>query len=160
MAQVQERPRQDEEDRFERTAKLLGGTRILKRKVKDGFDAHNLIVGGLPGKALTHLVDCLVVIKPSESLGKAVGISTRTLQRRKDDPDKPLDTERSGRTWKFAEILARATDVFGAQEEAEEWLEKPATGLNNEKPIDLLSTPAGLEMLESHLTRIEYGVYT
>ena len=28
------------------------------------------------------------------------------------------------------------------------------------KPIDLLSTPAGVESVEDHLTRLEYGVYT
>ena len=28
------------------------------------------------------------------------------------------------------------------------------------KPIDLLSTPAGVASVEDHLTRLEYGVYT
>ena len=86
-------------------------------------------------------------------------MSLRTLQRRKDAPDKPLSQEQSGRTWKFAEILAKATDVFGSQEEAEQWLERPAIGLDQRRPIDLLATPAGIELVEQYLTRLAYGVY-
>lgn len=32
--------------------------------------------------------------------------------------------------------------------------------LDQRKPIDLLSTPAGVESVEDHLTRLEYGIYT
>jgi hypothetical protein len=64
-----------------------------------------------------------------------------------------------GRAWKFAEILAKATDVLGTQAEAEQWLERPAIGLDQRRPIDLLGTPAGVELVEDYLERLEYGVY-
>jgi len=32
-------------------------------------------------------------------------------------------------------------------------------GLDQRRPIDLLSTPAGVDTLETYLTRIEYGTY-
>jgi putative toxin-antitoxin system antitoxin component (TIGR02293 family) len=73
---------------------------------------------------------------------------------------KLLSHEQSGRTWKLAEILAKATDVLGSREEAEQWLERPAMGLNQRRPIDLLATPAGVEMVETFLERLDYGVYT
>jgi hypothetical protein len=44
---------------------------------------------------------------------------------------------------KFAEILAKATEVFGSQEEAEQWLQRPATGLDQRRPIDLLTNACG-----------------
>jgi dihydroorotate dehydrogenase len=59
-----------------------------------------------------------------------------------------------------AEILAKATMVMGLQKEAEQWLERPAISLNNRRPIDLLTTPAGVELVEDILQRLEYGVYT
>jgi dihydroorotate dehydrogenase len=59
-----------------------------------------------------------------------------------------------------AEILAKATMVLGLQKEAEQWLERPAISLNNRRPIDLLTTPEGVELVEDMLQRIEYGVYT
>ena len=61
---------------------------------------------------------------------------------------------------KLVEILAKATAVLGSKEDAEQWLEKPAIGLDQRKPMDLLATPAGVEMVEDYLGRLEYGVYT
>ena len=57
-------------------------------------------------------------------------------------------------------ILARATALLGSRSEAERWLERPAIGLDRRRPIDLLSTTAGVELVENHLERLEYGVYT
>lgn len=144
---------------LQRVAALLGGTRILGRSLEDPLDAHEMLLRGLPGRALTHLIGCLVILRPSASLDKAVGMSVRTFQRRKERPEKPLSQEQSGRTWKFAEILAKATDVLGSQDEAEHWLERPAIGLDGRRPIELLATPAGVELVEQLLTRLEYGVY-
>ena len=145
-----------------RTVELLGGRRALRRSVRGRLEAHDLLREGLPGHALKHLVDHVTILRAPHhgSLEKAVGISLRTYQRRKDAPDKPLSPEQSGRAWKFAEILGRATALFGSQAEAEAWLERPAMALERRKPIDLLSTPAGVESVEEHLTRLEYGVYT
>jgi putative toxin-antitoxin system antitoxin component (TIGR02293 family) len=143
---------------LQKVADLLGGPRILSRRITSTLDAHELLLDGLPGSALTHFVSHLLFIK-TDSLEKAFGMSLRTFQRRKDAPNKPLSQEQSGRTWKFAEILAKATDVFGSQEEAEQWLERPAIGLDQRRPIDLLATPAGIELVEQYLTRLAYGVY-
>jgi putative toxin-antitoxin system antitoxin component (TIGR02293 family) len=142
-----------------RVADLLGGARVLRHPLTNSLDAHEMLLQGLPAKALSHLVDNLVILQRTTSLEKAVGMSLRTFQRRKDAPTKPLSQEQSGRTWKFAEILAKATAVFGSQEEAEQWLARPAIGLNQRRPIDLLATPAGVELVEDFLERLEHGVY-
>jgi putative toxin-antitoxin system antitoxin component (TIGR02293 family) len=143
---------------LERVADLLGGTRVFQRKLKGPLDAHEVLLEGLPGKALSTLVDNLKIQKAAV-FEKAIGMSLRTFQRRKGAPSKPLSQEQSGRIWKFAEILAKATAVLGSQEEAEKWLDRPALGLNQRRPIDLLATPAGVELIEDFLERLEYGVY-
>jgi putative toxin-antitoxin system antitoxin component (TIGR02293 family) len=58
-----------------------------------------------------------------------------------------------------AEILAKASAILGSQEDAEHWLRTPAIGLNRQRPIDLLATRAGAEMVENFLSQLEYGVY-
>ena len=63
------------------------------------------------------------------------------------------------RTRQLAEILVKATAVFGSQQEAKQWLERPAIGLDQRRPIDLLATPAGAKIVEDFLTRVEFGVY-
>jgi putative toxin-antitoxin system antitoxin component (TIGR02293 family) len=138
------------------TARLLGLPQL--RQLKSPLDVHDRIERGLPSGVLKRLIDHLVAIPQSDSL-EAIGMSLRTFQRLKDTP-KPLDPQQSARTWKFAEVLAKATEVFGSQEDAEQWLEQPAIALDQRRPIDLLKTPAGAEMVETLLERIEYGVYT
>lgn len=145
----------------DRTVELLGGRRTLHRIIRSPLDTHDLLLAGLPVRALDHLISGLHFLRHSDqTMELAVGISSRTYYRRKKNADdKPLSREQSGRVWKFAEILARATDLFGSQQAAERWLEEPAIGLDQRRPIDLLSTPAGVDTLETHLSRIEYGVY-
>lgn len=76
-----------------------------------------------------------------------------------ETPASPLNPEQSGRTWKFAENLAKAIAVLGSQDEAEQWLVRPAMGLEQRRPIDLLATPAGVKLVEEFLERLDYGVY-
>jgi putative toxin-antitoxin system antitoxin component (TIGR02293 family) len=156
---IRREPQTIEAEELQRVANLLGGSRVLRRRLSNSLDAHEMLLQGLPAKALSHLVDHLVIIKRTASFEKAVGMSLRTFQRRKEAPAKPLSQEQSGRTWKFAEILAKATALLGSQEEAEQWLERPAMGLDRHRPIDLLATPAGVELVEDFLQRLEYGVY-
>ena len=144
---------------IERVAALLGGPRVLRRRIRTALDAHEMLLQGLPGKALSRLVEGLTALRMDSSLEKALGLSLRTFQRRREAPAMPLSTEQSGRVWRFAGILAKATAVFGTQAEAEAWLERPAIGLNRRRPIELLETPAGIELVETYLTQIEYGVY-
>ena len=92
-----------------------------------------------------------------ELLGGRAGL--RTLQRRRAEPGKRLSVEQSGQLWIFAEVLARAETVFGSRNEAEAWLERPAIGLDQRRPIELLATRIGARMVEDHLGRLEYGVY-
>jgi putative toxin-antitoxin system antitoxin component (TIGR02293 family) len=149
----------DEAEALRRVAALLGGARVLRRPLRDPLDAHELLLRGLPAKALTCLIGNLRVIRGAASLDKVLGMSLRTFQRRRDEPASLLTPEQSGRAWKFAEILAKATAIFGSQEDAERWIERPATGLNQRRPIDLMATPAGVALVEDFLERLEYGVY-
>jgi len=144
---------------LQRVTDLLGGKQVFKLAVKEPLDAHDILQRGLPGSALVHLIDTLTFLPKATSLEKGVGMSLRTFQRT-EAGSRTLSPEHSGRAWKFAEILATATAILGSQSEAEQWLEKPALGLDNRRPIDLLSTPAGIEMVETFLGRLEYGVYT
>ena len=49
-------------------AALLGGVRVLKHDVQDPLDAHDMILHGMPARALTHLIGALQFIQPTTSL--------------------------------------------------------------------------------------------
>ncbi len=143
-----------------RTYALLGGKDTIRRPVRNSLEAHDILMKGLPSSALLHLAKEVAILATETTLDKAIGISKRTLQRRrKDVRDTILNVEQSNRVWKFAEILGRASEIFGSKAAAEAWMSQPAIGLDQRRPIDLLATTAGVEALEDYLTRIEYGVY-
>lgn len=143
-----------------RTYALLGGRETIRTPVRTSLEAHDLLMGGLPSQALLHLTKEVAFLNTEINLDKAIGISVRTLQRRKNDGSASvLSVEQSNRTWKFAEILGRTTEIFGSKQDAEAWMNSPAIGLDQRRPIDLLATAVGVEAVEDYLTRIEYGVY-
>ena len=145
---------------IQRAAALLGGARVLRHRLHGAIEVHEALSRGLPRSALTHLIGQVAVLRDPAGLERAVGVSQRTAQRFKLAPDKKLSPEQSGRAWKFAEILAKATEVLGSQEDAEDWLKRPAMALDQRRPLDLLASPAGAQLVEDLLIRMKYGVYT
>lgn len=61
----------------------------------------------------------------------------RPRQRKSADRSKRLNRGQSGRPWKFAEALTRATDILGSQKRAEDWLVGPAMALDIRTPLEL-----------------------
>lgn len=154
-----ERPHSEAAE-VEHVGELLGGSRVLRHRLARPLDVHEFLDQGLPRAALTHLYERFRLLHRQEIFERALGMSLRTFQRLKLTPRKPLSREQSGRTWQLAEILAKAIEVFGSQDEAEAWLERPAIALEQRRPIDLLATPPGVKLVEDLLGRIEHGVYT
>jgi putative toxin-antitoxin system antitoxin component (TIGR02293 family) len=148
-----------EEQKFAVISELLGGNKIFPRghTPKTYLEAHEALVRGLPGASIGYLVDHLEHLEWA-ALEKPIAMSLRTFQRVKHEK-KLLDPDRSSRIWKFAEVLAKATWVFGTRHKAEQWLAEPAQGLNGHRPIDLLATQTGTELVEQFLERLDYGVY-
>ena len=109
---------------------------------------------GLPSRSVHLLLAALLILQRNPTLEKAMGVSLRTVQRKK-----ALNSDQSGSTLKFAEIVAKATELFGSQQEAEEWLQRPAMSLDHRRPIELLATQAGRELVEDFLTRLKFGAY-
>lgn len=143
-----------------RAVGLLGGAGAMQAEVRNAMDAHEVLLKGLPTGALLHLVSEVGFLQHEGALQKAIGLSLRTLQRHKaGSGPQVLSVEQSNRTWRFAEIFAHAIDVMGAEDAAEAWMNSPAIGLSNRKPVDLLATSAGVEAVEEYLTRLEYGVH-
>jgi putative toxin-antitoxin system antitoxin component (TIGR02293 family) len=129
---------------------LLGGEGVLGH-VDTLIDMHRRLQAGLPVSAWTHLRSRLLLIASERALIKLIGEPPKSAHR--------LSRTRSNRIWTFARLLARATDVFGCAAAAEEWFVHPAIALERRCPIDLLSTPVGVQTVDDHLTRMDFGVY-
>ena len=68
--------------------------------------------------------------------------------------------ERMIKSSNVATILSQATAVLGSREAALEWLQRPAIGLDQHRPVDFLDTPEGTQVVAEFLERVKYGVYT
>lgn len=138
---------------------LLGGPTFSRRKLTSRTEVHSAIVNGVPYGALLFLVDRTKGIE-EDDIARVLGISTRTLRRQVETPERAMPVDLASKVWLFAETLARATEVFGGKEEAERWMSSHAAGLDGERPIDLLQTVQGAELVSDFLGRLEHGVYT
>jgi putative toxin-antitoxin system antitoxin component (TIGR02293 family) len=138
---------------------FLGGKKFIRHELTSRSDVHSAIVSGVPYAALIFLVSQVRGLEETDVV-KVLGISTRTLRRQSETPERSMPTDLASKTWLFAETLAKATEIFGGKEEAERWMSKPAMGLDRQRPIELLQTVQGAELVNDFLGRLEYGVYT
>ncbi|MNG00596.1 hypothetical protein D3C84_835380 [compost metagenome] len=133
---------------------------LLSGKISDDrMDIYRAVKNGFSLQSVLNMIENSTVYKQSGVLSKIVGASDRTLARRLKTPNEALTPEQSTRALNYAEVLEKATGVLGSRELAEQWMVKPARGLDGETPIDLISNSVGYELVNDFLTRMEYGVY-
>lgn|GEM_PF-342304 len=116
---------------------------------------HDVVNQGVRTEVLITLLDSYIHISKPQ-VYSVIGISSKTANRRKGEL---LPRGASDATLALIEITSMAENILGSHAEAEEWLLKPALGLDGRKPIDLIATSSGAELVRDHLTRMEYGVY-
>jgi putative toxin-antitoxin system antitoxin component (TIGR02293 family) len=87
-----------------------------------------------------------------------IGVSVRTYQRQKRTAN--ITNAASENVIKLAELYETGLTTFDADEESfHAWLSTPVPALNNERPIDLLSSNLGIDLVQDELLRIEHGIY-
>lgn len=139
-----------------RVAKKLGVRRIGRTGADSAVAVHEALSSGLPRRALFKAMPPGI---PASMLLPVFGISLRTFMRLKAAPDKPLDVDQSSRVWRFTELLEKAEDVLGSSERAVEWMLEPAMALEHRRPIELLTTSVGAQLVDDVIERMRYGVY-
>ena len=123
-----------------------------------GLQAHDLVTKGVRVEDARQLMRGFTIIREKDLLG-VLGITARTMQRRAAGSHKTLDPNASDRALRLVTVTSQAIDVLGSQEAAERWLSTPAMGLDQRKPIDLLQSSEGTDLVKTLLTRMDYGVY-
>ena len=92
-----------------------------------------------------------------DRLSRLLGISRKTLERRRHSSDKPLSPGESDCAFRVARIGALAEDVFENEAVAVDWLNAANPALGGAAPLELLDTDIGIRRVEDILLRIEYG---
>lgn len=134
---------------------LLGGRGVLRVKPRTAFEWIELIRQGIPAGAVESMLKAIRVSR--SDLAKALGISERTLARRKREGT--LNSEESAKLLRLARLVGRANQVFEDSAIALHWLKSSNSALAGKTPISLLDTEIGAERVLDTLGRIEHGVF-
>src|SRR5437016_3988121 len=132
-------------------AEVLGGRKVLSKKIRNPDDLAQLVREGLPVGSIAALAQRLHL--GSGELSQKLGIPQRTLTRRLSQGSL-LNSYESDRTVRFARVYSWAVEVLADEENAIEWLRTPNRALGGEIPLDHLDTDTGARMVEVVLGRI------
>jgi putative toxin-antitoxin system antitoxin component (TIGR02293 family) len=134
-------------------AGALGGTEILGPDVISGSAFVQKVEQGFPRRVVVQFKrfsglsdNDLVEVIPRRTLSHIKRV-------------RRLTPEQSDKFARMAGVVAHAQRVFGDLEGALEWLRTPNPTLGQEPPLRMLKTGSGATLVDSVLTRIEYGVY-
>jgi len=136
-------------------AALLGGRQTLGMAPATPLDLVELSRRPVKASAFDRFAGWLRMSE--RALAEALDISFTTLHRR--GATRRLAPRESEKLVRTARVLARAILAFGDEEAARGWLGDESPALGGKKPVDLLDTSTGAELLVTELGRIEYGVY-
>ncbi len=138
-------------------AAVLGGQKVLRRRVMTGQELVALTREGLPAETLDLLSTQMGLSR--SVIARSLGISARTLTRRSHSRAR-LTAAESDRAVRMARILAQAREVFKTSEKAARWMMTTNRAMDGDTPFERLDTDAGAQTVETILGRIAYGLYS
>ncbi|CAN5439646.1 hypothetical protein BH09BAC3_BH09BAC3_36100 [soil metagenome] len=127
--------------------------------IKEASHARNLhdlnkIIGrGLPYRSVRHLMEFLDLT--TREIADLTGVSQRTISRW--DDESLIGPLPSKNLIKVDSVVHSGIEVFGSEASFKSWLEQPNTALGDDKPVDLLTTPYGAELVEDAIEALKYG---
>jgi putative toxin-antitoxin system antitoxin component (TIGR02293 family) len=141
---------------MEKVSELLGGRKVLGRKLGSQLELVPLVRKGLPYGAFESLTEKLAL--SVEVVSESLHLPRRTLARRKES--NRLDAHESERLVRLAEVASQANEILGTLEKARQWLVSSNRALGGASPLSLLDTDVGTKAALDVLLRIEHGVYS
>lgn len=113
-----------------------------------------LALKGVPATRFFEIADLTGYRR--EQLAQVFDTSLKTFQRYEREQRK-LNPQDSEKVLKIMALFQTGESVFGSAAAFRRWMDKPAYGLGDQVPFDLLHTSGGIDLLMDELMRIEYG---
>jgi putative toxin-antitoxin system antitoxin component (TIGR02293 family) len=137
----------------EHVAEVLGGRPVLRRNVRTWRDLERLVQEGLPKRSLQSVARR--VVEPAASVNAFVYrvVPPATFKRRKR-----LTPDESERTERLARVVALAEQLWGNEQEARAFLNRPHRLLDDETPLTVARSELGARRIEQLLLDIEHGL--
>lgn len=136
--------------------KILGGERVLRKRIQSRMDLIELGDEGVTKDALAHLARYLSF--SMSQMASLLPVTERTLQRY--TPTKHFNRIVSEQILQIAEVAAKGTQVFEDKENFLAWMNHPNKALDGKTPLSLLNSRFGAELVLDELGRMEHGVFS
>lgn len=140
--------------RTESIVGVLGGRKVLRRRISNLDELRETVNAGLPYASMEVVMAKFGLDR--EEAASVLRLPQRTLARRKKS--KRFHTDESDRLLRLARIGAQAAEVLGSEEKAAQWLRRPNHALANQVPLEVLDSDIGARQVEDILGRVEHGV--
>jgi putative toxin-antitoxin system antitoxin component (TIGR02293 family) len=137
-------------------AEVLGGEKVLRKKVQNRMDLVELSDKGVTKNALRHLAKFLSFTM--SQMAALLPVTERTIQRYA--PKKHFSRVVSEQILQIAEVAAMGAEVFEDRDKFLSWMDHPNRTLADKTPLSLLNSRFGAEMVLDELGRIEHGVFS
>ncbi len=96
---------------------------------------------------------------PTEKLAASIGMSPRTLTRRKKE--NKLTASESDRLVSISRLLSLSVELFeGDKAQAFRWFVKANRALGSISPLEMAATETGTREVENLIGRLEHGVFS
>ncbi len=139
---------------FSQIIETLGGEKTLGHSIRSGMDFVELGDRGLTKLSVVHLAKSLSL--SMKEMAELLPVNVRTLQRY--SAQKYLSTAVSEQALQIAQVAATGSALFEDREKFLAWLALSSVPLGGEKPIDLLRSRFGIELVLDELGRIAHGI--
>lgn len=115
----------------------------LVKKARNGVDTH----------VFYSLAE--IIKMPEKTLASVINLSPRTISNYRDQ-NKDLDPNYSEHLLKLINLYNLGEEIFGSLEEFTLWLTRPFWN-SDEKPIDLINTPGGVDLVAEEIEKLAQG---
>ncbi|MEM1321169.1 MAG: antitoxin Xre/MbcA/ParS toxin-binding domain-containing protein [Bacteroidota bacterium] len=132
--------------------------RILGKYEKAIENSYSLNLRSNQGVSAEIIYDIVKLSNLKEQfLAKNIfNFSTKTLRRYRD-AHKILNPKDGEIALKLVALYKKGIEIFGEPSSFNSWIRKPAFGLGNVIPLNLMNTSTGVDLIMEELIRIEYG---
>lgn len=110
----------------------------------------------LEGVSATIFNDVVGLFGHHDYLAEVVELNPKTIHKYQAQHIK-FSPAKSELMLKLVGLYGKGVDTFGKRESFLSWLSKPAFGIDNRTPFDLIKTSDGIDLISEELDRIQQG---
>ena len=129
--------------------------KYLESHLNDSFELIKISKQGIQFSLFQSLV--LSGTFTLKQWAKFLHLTERSIQRYKKE-GKSFEPIQSEKIIEIVKLQKRGHDIFNSSENFDLWMRSKIIAIGGIKPIDIIDSSFGLEVINDELTRIEYGV--